>query len=123
MVSGNYATVEILIQRGVKVDKQLNTFYNKMTALMLAAGRGDLEMVKLLIEKGLAKIERPDRHKKTALTHAVSTKLLCYGHQLLDSKILFNVILSLALNSCSLTSYCYPEWGILLIQEQHLSRS
>ena len=79
MVNGNYATVEILIQRGVKVDKQLNTFYNKMTALMLAAGRGDLEMVKLLIEKGLAKIERPDRHKKTALTHAVSTKLYVTG--------------------------------------------
>ena len=109
MVSGNYATVEILIQRGVKVDKQLNTFYNKMTALMLAAGRGDLEMVRLLIEKGLAKIERPDRHKKTALTHAVST--LCYGHQLLDSKILFNGIFALHLifHSCSVTKYFCPE--------------
>ena len=106
MVSGNYATVEILIQRGVKVDKQLNTFYNKMTALMLAAGRGDLEMVRLLIEKGLAKIERPDRHKKTALTHAVSTKLYVTGINyriiVLDSRILFNGIFALALifHSC-----------------------
>ena len=110
MVNGNYATVEILIQRGVKVDKQLNTFYNKMTALMLAAGRGDLEMVRLLIEKGLAKIERPDRHKKTALTHAVSTKLYVTGiNYVFDSKILFNGIFALALNSCSLTTHFYPK--------------
>ena len=41
-----------------------------MSALMLAAANGDLAMVKLLVENR-AKIEKPDRYKKTALTHAV----------------------------------------------------
>ena len=57
------STVEVLIRSGVSVDKQLNTFYNKITPLMIAAARGDLPMVKLLVETGWAKVERPDRHR------------------------------------------------------------
>ena len=37
---------------------------------MLAAANGDLPMTKLLIANK-AKIEKPDRYKRTALTHAV----------------------------------------------------
>ena len=36
---------------------------------MLAAARGDMDMVRLLVKK--AKIEKPDKYKRTALTHAV----------------------------------------------------
>ena len=41
-----------------------------MTPLMLASANGDLSMVKLLIAKK-AKVEKPDKYKRTALTHAV----------------------------------------------------
>ena len=37
---------------------------------MLAAANGDLPMIKLLIANK-AKIEKPDKYKRTALTHAV----------------------------------------------------
>ena len=53
------------------VNKPLNTNFDKMTPLMLAASKDDIEMVKLLVEQGKAKIEKPDRYKKTALVHAV----------------------------------------------------
>ena len=42
-----------------------------MTPLILAASKDDIEMVKLLVEQGKAKIEKPDKFKKTALVHAV----------------------------------------------------
>ena len=53
-----------------------------MTPLMLAASKDDIEMVKLLVEQGKAKIEKPDRYKKTALVHAVmngasKVKIIC----------------------------------------------
>ena len=38
---------------------------------MLAASKDDIEMVKVLVEQGKAKIEKPDKYKKTALVHAV----------------------------------------------------
>ena len=53
------------------VNQPLNTNFDKMTPLMLAASKDDIEMVKLLVEQGKAKIEKPDRYKKTALVHAV----------------------------------------------------
>ena len=53
------------------VNKPLNTNFDKMTPLMLAASKDDIEMVELLVEQGKAKIEKPDRYKKTALVHAV----------------------------------------------------
>ena len=45
---------------------------------MLSASKDDLEMVILLVENGKAKIEKPDKYKRTALIHAVmngSTKV------------------------------------------------
>ena len=66
----NYDVVKVLFKHGANPDKQLGSKYDKMSALMLAAANGDLVMVKLLIENR-AKIEKPDRYKKTALTHAV----------------------------------------------------
>ena len=65
-----YEVVKVLLKHGANPDKQLGTKYDKMTALMLAAANGDLAMVRLLIENR-AKIEKPDKYNKTALTHAV----------------------------------------------------
>ena len=66
----SYAVTNILLGHGAKPDKPLSTRYDKITPLMIAAANADLDMVKLLIEKN-AKIEKYDRYKRTALTHAV----------------------------------------------------
>ncbi len=42
----------------------------QVTPLMLAAARGDLDIVKFLVANK-AKVEKPDKFKRTALTHAV----------------------------------------------------
>ena len=68
----NYEVVRVLFKHGATPDKQLGTKYDKMTALMLAAANGDLAMVRLLIENR-AKIEKPDRYNRTALTHVCDT--------------------------------------------------
>ena len=68
---GNLKCVEVLLQYEVDVSKPLNVSFDKMTPLMLAAAKDDIQMVKLLVEKGRAKIEKPDKFKKTALIHAV----------------------------------------------------
>ena len=53
----------------VNIEKQTNANLDKVTALMMAAANGNLPMVRLLVTK--AKVEKPDRYKRTALTHAV----------------------------------------------------
>ena len=56
------------------------TQYEKVTPLMLASARGSLGMVRLLI-KFKAKIEKPDKFKRTAVTHAAmngATNVLSY---------------------------------------------
>ena len=70
--------VQILLDYKVDVSKPLNTSFDKITPLMLSASKDDLEMVILLVENGKAKIEKPDKYKRTALIHAVmngSTKV------------------------------------------------
>ena len=67
---GRQDVVALLLESGARPDKQLNTTYDKMSALMLASANGDLEMVKLLVETGHAKVELGDRYKRSALTHA-----------------------------------------------------
>ena len=71
VVSGNLRVVECLMKYGVDLEKPLNTKYFKLTPLMLAAAHGDLPMVRLLVEKGLVKVEKKDKVKRTALVHAV----------------------------------------------------
>ena len=66
---GHLETVQVLLKHGADANRPLNTKYDKMTPLMLAAANGDLNMVKLLVVK--AQIERKDRFHRTALTHAV----------------------------------------------------
>lgn len=61
----------VLLEAGAAVDKALSTRYDKMTPLMLAAANGNLAMVRLLVERGGARVERRDRYRRTALTHAV----------------------------------------------------
>ena len=68
---GNVECAKVLLDFKVDVSKPLNTNFDKMTPLMLAASKDDIEMVKVLVEQGKAKIEKPDKYKKTALVHAV----------------------------------------------------
>ena len=63
--------VSVLLEGGATVDKPLSTRYDRMTPLMLAAANGDLEMVRMLIQVGRARVEKQDRYRRTALTHAV----------------------------------------------------
>ena len=67
---GRHGVAGALVTIGARPDRQLNTTHDKMSSLMLAAAAGDLEMVKLLVEAGRAKVELGDRYKRTALTHA-----------------------------------------------------
>ena len=68
---GNVECAKVLLDYKVDVSKPLNTSFDKMTPLILAASKDDIEMVQLLVEQGRAKIEKPDKFKKTALVHAV----------------------------------------------------
>jgi ankyrin repeat protein len=63
--------VPILLKGGAAIDRPLSTRYDKMTPLMLAAANADLTIVRLLVEKGGARVEKRDRYRRTALTHAV----------------------------------------------------
>ena len=69
VANGCYEVVKVLLDFGADANRPLNTTYDKMTPLMLAAANGDLELVKLLARK--AKIQKIDRYRRTALTHAV----------------------------------------------------
>lgn len=62
--------LKVLLKHGVNVNKPLSASKAKLTPLMIAAGKGNLEIVRLLVQNG-AIIEQPDKFKRTALTHAV----------------------------------------------------
>nr|XP_040569948.1 LOW QUALITY PROTEIN: poly [ADP-ribose] polymerase tankyrase-like [Lepeophtheirus salmonis] len=70
-VDSKFKSLKVLLKHKARVDKPLNTKYGKLTALMLASGMGNLEMVKFLVEHGQAKVEALDKFKRSALTHAV----------------------------------------------------
>ncbi|CAB4067234.1 unnamed protein product [Lepeophtheirus salmonis] len=70
-VDNKFKSLKVLLKHKARVDKPLNTKYGKLTALMLASGMGNLEMVKFLVEHGQAKVEALDKFKRSALTHAV----------------------------------------------------
>ncbi len=50
------------------MDRQLNSYNEKKSLLMVAAGRADLEMVRYLLNH--CRAIKPDRYRRTALTHA-----------------------------------------------------
>ena len=50
---------QVLLENGAVPDKPLNTLYDKITPLMIAAANGDLVTVKVLVENK-AKIEKVD---------------------------------------------------------------
>ncbi|XP_013405042.1 tankyrase-like protein, partial [Lingula anatina] len=57
IMNGHQKVVEVLLKYGVDIEKPLNADNGKVTPLMLAASKGDVAMVKLLI-KHKAKIEK-----------------------------------------------------------------
>ena len=78
---GHLECAEVLVDYKADCNKPLNTTFEKMTPLMLAAAKDDLKMAKYLVQTGKAKIEKPDKFKKTALVHAVMngcTKVASY---------------------------------------------
>ncbi len=61
------------------MEKPLSPNMEKRTPLMIAASKGDLEVVKFLIDK--VKVTAQDSFKRTALTHAVMngcSAVACY---------------------------------------------
>ncbi|XP_052105520.1 uncharacterized protein LOC127738354 [Mytilus californianus] len=67
---GNVERLEALINTGVNINFQAIRHKYKVTPLMIAASRGLLEVVRLLIQKG-AEIDKLDNFKRPALMYAV----------------------------------------------------
>ena len=81
VVEGHEKVVEVLLKLGANVEKPLGTNFDRMTPLMLAAARSNLSLVKILVSKYNAKIEKPDKYKRTAMTHAAmngATNVMSY---------------------------------------------
>ncbi|XP_033735456.1 poly [ADP-ribose] polymerase tankyrase-like [Pecten maximus] len=68
--SGNAEVVRSLLKHGVDVNKPLSAGKEKLSPLMISAGKGNLDIARLLIQAG-AVVEQLDKFKRTALTHAV----------------------------------------------------
>ena len=71
VVQGHIDTAKTLLDLGANVERVLSPNYEKLSPLMLASARNDLEMVRMLVLQYRAKIERQDKYKRTALTHAI----------------------------------------------------
>ena len=69
VANNNLLVVKVLMDYNADANKPLNTKFDKITPLMLAAANGDLDMVRYLVKH--AKIDKKDRYKRTALTHAI----------------------------------------------------
>ena len=61
----------MLLSLGAQIEKPLNTNFDRLTPLMLASANGNLAMVTMLITEYRAKVEKVDKFKRTALTHAI----------------------------------------------------
>ena len=59
--NGIVAVVKVLARYGADLDKQLNTFYDKLTPMMLAAAMGHLDIVEFLYDH--AKAAKKDRYR------------------------------------------------------------
>ncbi|XP_055957133.1 poly [ADP-ribose] polymerase tankyrase [Patella vulgata] len=62
--------VRVLIKHGANLNRQLSAGKEKLSALMIAAATGQLEIVRMLVQAG-ATVELLDKFKRTALTHAI----------------------------------------------------
>lgn len=69
-LQGHAKLVTIILGQNVQVDKA--THYTDESALMVAAGKGHLEVVQLLL-RGRANINFQDKHGSTALMNAIKT--------------------------------------------------
>ena len=65
IVEGHLETAEILLNLGAQIEKPLNANFDRLTPLMLACARGDLEIVTILVTKHRAKVEKRDKYKRT----------------------------------------------------------
>ena len=84
VVGGHLDVVKYLIQEcAANTERALNARNEKRTLLMIAAGRADLPMVRYLL--GYCKAARPDRYKRTALTHACMNGAAAVATHLLRS--------------------------------------
>ncbi|CAG2219568.1 unnamed protein product [Mytilus edulis] len=79
---GNVERLEALINTGVHINFQASQHKYKVTPLMIAASRGLLEVVRLLIQKG-AKIDQLDNFKRPALMYAVFSGSLPVAYYLI----------------------------------------
>ncbi|XP_076098577.1 uncharacterized protein LOC143068422 isoform X3 [Mytilus galloprovincialis] len=79
---GNVERLEALINTGVHINFQASQHKYKITPLMIAASRGLLEVVRLLIQKG-AKIDQLDNFKRPALMYAVFSGSLPVAYYLI----------------------------------------
>ncbi|KAL8622950.1 hypothetical protein ACOMHN_027071 [Nucella lapillus] len=70
VMNGHMEVLKVLLKNDVNVNKQVSASKNKMSPLMVAAERGCLNMVRLLVQSG-ASVELLDKLKRSALTHAV----------------------------------------------------
>lgn len=77
------ATVELLIERGAKINARRG--YGHQTPLYTAAGEGRADVVKLLINKG-ADVDLPNQEGFTPLCHAASANHLEVVRVLLEAK-------------------------------------
>jgi len=78
--NGRQEVLRLLVERGADVNQQSNDRGN--TALMEAAGRGDIRAVRILIERG-AELEQKSKNGQTALMLAVAEGFVEAGRILL----------------------------------------
>uniref|UniRef100_A0A0N5AY30 Poly [ADP-ribose] polymerase n=1 Tax=Syphacia muris TaxID=451379 RepID=A0A0N5AY30_9BILA len=61
----------LLSEENINVEAQLSASWQKITPLMVACQNGFLDVANMLIDKGGAIVEKVDKLRRTALTHAV----------------------------------------------------
>ena len=64
--SSNLEVIDLLIEKGAEVDYQTKDHYKSNSALMKAAGDGNVEAVKCLIKHG-AQVDMKNENRKSAL--------------------------------------------------------
>lgn len=69
-MEGHVPVVKVLCKFGADVEAQTTAGYKNVTALMLAAQKGHLEMVEHLHKVEGASLDKKDKLKRTALMHA-----------------------------------------------------
>ncbi|XP_063428445.1 uncharacterized protein LOC134711636 isoform X2 [Mytilus trossulus] len=119
---GNVERLEALINTGVHINFQASQHKYKVTPLMIAASRGLLEVVRLLIQKG-AKIDQLDNFKRPALMYSVFSCSLPVVYYLILHGSDVNKVDSSGCNSIHYAAICgHLQILKLLFQEGGASR-